>query len=134
MNIRSALAATATPLLALPEAGGWQRCHSLPPHSAVFDGHFPERPILPAVVQCLMAQMLIEDALGQALRLVAIVQAKFTRLTGPDEIIVVSARPARTAGQWDCTLQVGAESVAQLRLSLCPALPPSLCPAHEGRP
>ncbi len=62
-----------------------------------FQGHFPGAPVLPAVVQILMATMLVETALGSALCLSSVENAKFTRAVGADEEILVKC--ARSNGE-----------------------------------
>ncbi len=54
-----------------------------------FSGHFPDYPVLPAVLQSLLAQMLIEHILGRSLRFKSLQQAKFTRQVRPDELLDV---------------------------------------------
>lgn len=123
MSIREALAAAASTRpfhgeSPKADAPVWRREYRLAADSIVFAGHFPGHPILPAVVQCLMAQMLTEEGLGRPLRLVSIVQAKFTRVIGPDEDITVNVKAAAAPGHWDCALAVGDETAARLRLHL----------------
>jgi 3-hydroxyacyl-[acyl-carrier-protein] dehydratase len=102
--LRKALQAAASPLEALPEANGWQRRYLFAANSAVFAGHFPGHPVLPAVTQILMAQMTLEDALGNPLNLCAVVQAKFTAPLGQDAVIELRVQEGRRAGLWDCAL------------------------------
>jgi 3-hydroxyacyl-[acyl-carrier-protein] dehydratase len=54
-----------------------------------FAGHFPGYPILPAILQMLLAQLLAEQLLGGPLQFLALEKAKFTRQLRPgDEIRV----------------------------------------------
>lgn len=53
-----------------------------------FDGHFPDRPILPGIVQVL-AGMLTAGEGNMALH--KVVKAKFSRVVSPDELMVVRA-------------------------------------------
>lgn len=129
-TFRSVLARYASPLLPLEAAPrdrkggrkdvqkGWRRCMTLPADALIFAGHFPGHPVVPAVVQCLMAQMAIEEGLGRTLRLKAICQAKFTAALGPDQTISLRVVSARKPGQWDCTLHAGDTPAASLRLEL----------------
>ena len=102
--LRAALRAAASSLEALPEAAGWRRRYTFDAQHAVFAGHFPEHPVLPAVTQILMAQMTLEEALGGPLELAAVPQAKFTAPLGPDAVVELRVQPGRRAGLWDCTL------------------------------
>jgi 3-hydroxyacyl-[acyl-carrier-protein] dehydratase len=54
-----------------------------------FSGHFPEYPILPAVVQLIVAQLLIEEQKGHKIRVKSIEKAKFLSEIKPDEKITV---------------------------------------------
>lgn len=124
-DMRSALAACAGPLSA-QGADAYRRVYRLPASSLAFAGHFPGKPVLPAVVQTLMAQMTVEDALGRPLMLAAVVQAKFTAVLTPDEDITLSVSPlcgkgrkeGRKEGHWECALHAGDVQAASLRLHL----------------
>lgn len=48
-----------------------------------FEGHFPERPVLPAVVQVAAAVDFASRVAGERLRLCEVTRAKFTNPTGP---------------------------------------------------
>lgn len=115
--MREALAAGALPLAAC-SAGGWQCVYTLPADSLAFAGHFPDHPVLPAVVQSLMAQMTVEAGLGCPLCLLAITQAKFTAVLTPDTQITLHVLPARKADHWDCTLHTGDTLAAKIQLHL----------------
>jgi len=116
--LRNALQAAASPLEALPEAAGWQRQYTFDTNSAVFAGHFPEHPVLPAVVQILMAQMTLEDALGEPLSLSAVPQAKFTAPLEPNAVIELRVRKGRRDGLWECSLHCAGESAARFQITL----------------
>ncbi len=53
-----------------------------------FNGHFPDRPILPGIVQ-VQAGML--TAGGDNMTIQKVVKAKFTRVVSPDELMIVKA-------------------------------------------
>ena len=54
-----------------------------PPDSPVFAGHFPNKPVLPAVVQVMMVQEALA-ALGHTGQLQGVRQAKFLSPIGPN--------------------------------------------------
>lgn len=54
-----------------------------------FSGHFPGYPILPAVLQLLLAQVLIEKQKGLKVRVTGILKAKFLSEIRPDDRITV---------------------------------------------
>lgn len=99
------------------EADGWTRVYSLPQTFAGFAGHFPGRPIVPAVVQVRMALLLIADVCGVEPVLRELVQAKFMAPLLPDEPIEVHVRAAAPrAARWDCTLYRNNSKAAQCQL------------------
>ncbi len=85
-----------------------------------FSGHFPDYPVLPAVLQTLLAQMLAEQMVGRRLRLKALQQAKFTRQIRPDELVHVVVEWLQQDGHYRCkaSLMVAEERAAQFVLLL----------------
>jgi len=57
-----------------------------------FEGHFPGRPVLPAIVQLLIAQCVAEAVEKKSMQLLAVPKAKFLSVLGPDQEIVVRCR------------------------------------------
>jgi 3-hydroxyacyl-[acyl-carrier-protein] dehydratase len=116
--LHKALQAAASPLESLPETNRWQRQYMFDASSAVFAGHFPQYPILPGVVQILMAQMTLEEALGKSLRLSAIPQAKFTALLEPDTVIELQIKMGRRADLWECSLHRAGHAASYFQLEV----------------
>jgi 3-hydroxyacyl-[acyl-carrier-protein] dehydratase len=87
-----------------------------------FAGHFPDYPIVPAILQTLMAQMLAEEVMGESLQFLGLSRAKFTRQLRPDEQVDISLKCKDKEGQLRCStrLMVGNESVASFTLLLAP--------------
>jgi 3-hydroxyacyl-[acyl-carrier-protein] dehydratase len=85
-----------------------------------FAGHFPDYPILPAVLQVLLAQLVAEAIVGQPLQVVSLSRAKFVRQLRPDEKIdvVLDCREQSTDLRCSVTLQVGDEKAASFTLTL----------------
>ncbi len=76
-------------------------------HSFIgFDGHFPGYPILPAILQTLMAQILAEEVVGAPLQLVALKRAKFTRQLRPGEKIKVRLSCRKEGMELHCPVQL----------------------------
>jgi 3-hydroxyacyl-[acyl-carrier-protein] dehydratase len=115
--LRNTLQRAASSLQALPEANGWQRQYVFDAGSAVFAGHFPQYPVLPAVVQILMAQMTLEEALGRPFDLCAITQAKFTAPMEPGAVIALLVQQGRRADLWDCTLRCDGQFAARFQIA-----------------
>lgn len=83
---------------------GWSGIYELPPDFAVFEGHFPGFPILPAFVQVQMAQHLLERALDRPLFLSGLDAAKFTAKAGPGDRLAISCREGNIPGVWLCRI------------------------------
>ena len=116
-TLRTALQSAASSLEVLPEASGWRRQYLFEANSAVFAGHFPEHPVLPGVVQILMAQMTLEDALGSPITLRAVVQAKFTAPLGPEAVIELRVQKGRRAELWDCALHCAGQPASRFQIT-----------------
>lgn len=76
------------------ETGQWISHFRLPVSFVGFEGHFPERPILPAIVQMLMGVVTVERIYGNSLEISAISNAKFVQPVSPDMDVAVSCIPA----------------------------------------
>ena len=85
-----------------------------------FAGHFPGYPILPAILQTLLAQVLAEQLLGEPLQFLALNRAKFSRELRPNEQIDISLNCREKEGQlhFVTQLQVAAETAASFTLVL----------------
>jgi len=71
-----------------------------------FGGHFPGYPILPAILQTLMAQILAEEVVGAPLQLVALKRAKFTRQLRPGDKIDVRLSCREKEAQLHCAVEL----------------------------
>jgi len=71
-----------------------------------FAGHFPNYPILPAVLQTLIAQMLAEQVVGESLQFLSLERAKFTRQLRPEEEIAVTVQCKEKEGQFHCSAKL----------------------------
>ena len=59
-----------------------------PPTFVGFDGHFPDRPILPGIVQVLAGMLTAGD---DSMTLQKVAKAKFSRVINPGELMLVRA-------------------------------------------
>ena len=86
-----------------------------------FAGHFPGRPILPAVLQIMAATLLAETATGRHLQATAIERAKFVRPIVPGELVEIICRrlPGAAADLWDVRIDAGRQAAASISLTLC---------------
>lgn len=81
-----------------------------------FAGHFPEMPILPAIVQLAAVRWLAECAVGKKLAPLRYEKTKFKGMIGPDERVTVSialaASPAGLPGTFKLTRADGVTAAA----------------------
>ena len=101
-RLQSELAAASAPA-ALLSPGVWAKNFTLTDDFIGFEGHFPGHPIVPAMVQILMARMLIEEIGGESLSTVQ--SAKFLAPIPPRTSVVVTARQKGYAWQIDIAEQ-----------------------------
>ncbi len=85
-----------------------------------FAGHFPGSPILPAVLQTLMSQMVAEQIVGEQLRFLSLGRAKFTAQLRPGDLIEVRVGCKDQQGQFSCVaeLSVAGNRAASFTLTL----------------
>ena len=85
-----------------------------------FSGHFPGRPILPAVLQIMAATLLVEAATGQRLLAAAIERAKFVLPIVPGALVEIACR--RVAGSnadlWEIRIDADRQAAASFILTL----------------
>ena len=105
--------------------GTWQAMFCLPPDFIGFAGHFPGRPIVPAVAQIQMACVVLAASkksdcgagpchTGHPAR---VDNAKFTRPIGPGEAVTVTVAPTG-ASRWKALARVNGEKAAEFTLTL----------------
>jgi 3-hydroxyacyl-[acyl-carrier-protein] dehydratase len=85
-----------------------------------FAGHFPGRPILPAVLQIMMATLLAEAATGQRLLATAIERAKFVLPIVPGALVEIACRrlPGAAADLWEVRIDADRQAAASFYLTL----------------
>lgn len=90
------------------------------PHLAVFRGHFPGNPLVPAVLQIEAVRAVVAAATGRRFRIVAIPKAKFTGPVRPGEVVEAVVRTSGGAGTLAvaATLQTSGAPTASLSLVL----------------
>lgn len=115
--MRRAVLQAASQLEHLPDKGVWRQSFCFAADSAVFAGHFPGHPVLPAVVQVLMVQVILE-AIGQPCDLACVPQAKFLAPVGPDMDILLTLGKGRRNNRWECTLYSGEILAARIQVEV----------------
>ncbi len=85
-----------------------------------FAGHFPEHPILPAIVEIMAVVSLVGEQTGCRQRLVAVEDAKFLNPVRPDQELLVRCRPRTVRGKllYDAQLTVGNTITASMLIEL----------------
>lgn len=98
-----------------------ERAFEVPAQHPAFAGHFPGRPVLPAVVLLDMVVDAARDALGPSLAVSGLPRAKFTAPLAPGDRGTIRLRIS--AGAVEFEVSRGPERVAQGRLELAGAGP-----------
>lgn len=85
-----------------------------------FSGHFPGRPILPAVLQVMAANQLVEAATGRLLLSTAIERAKFVLPIVPGALVEITCRrlPGAAADLWEVRIDADRQAAASFSLTL----------------
>ena len=85
-----------------------------------FAGHFPGRPIFPAVLQIMTATLLAETATGQRLLSTAIERAKFVLPVVPGALVEIVCRrlPGGAADLWEVHIDADRQAAASFFLTL----------------
>ena len=84
-----------------------------------FTGHFPGYPILPAILQTLMAQLVAEQVRETQLEFLSLERAKFTRELHPGDRILIKVACSDSAESLRCrvVLSCGPESASTFTLN-----------------
>ena len=100
--------------------GSFRRRYVFGPDFPGFAGHFPGRPILPAVLQIMAASLQAAEAAGQRLTPGAIERAKFVRTIAPGEIVEISCRraPGTAPDRWEIRIDADRQPAASFTLTL----------------
>jgi 3-hydroxymyristoyl/3-hydroxydecanoyl-(acyl carrier protein) dehydratase len=62
---------------------GWQQTYVFPASFPGFQGHFPGNPILPAILQIMIARESIAEQTGRNMQLTSVTRAKFRKIVMP---------------------------------------------------
>lgn len=90
-----------------------------PPTFVGFDGHFPDQPILPGIVQILSGILAAGDG---SMALQKVTKAKFSRIINPGELVLVRAETQKTGANIlaTITISVDGDTAAAMTLALLP--------------
>jgi len=116
-RMRQEIAAAAVSPIRKNDAGGEQD-YSFPLDFSGFSGHFPERPVFPAVLQLLVAQQLAEQLLERSLTGLVVDRAKFLSQLLPEKRVTATVNFKSKPGllQVNADLHTAAGSVSRFTL------------------
>ncbi len=103
-TLRQSLQNCAKPIQKLEAQDSWCKHFYLPANFIGFQGHFPNKPVLPAVVQVLMAQVAVNEITGQDIQIKEILQAKFTAPIGSESHIDCIITKKQN-DSWHCSIK-----------------------------
>jgi 3-hydroxyacyl-[acyl-carrier-protein] dehydratase len=121
--IRRAVAEAALAELELTAPGCGRQRFRLAPEFPGFSGHFPDNPVLPAMLQVLMGVMVCEKTVGCPLVLTRVERAKFVTQVQPAQEIAVACRLETANAEIRARVELEAEGrrAASMQLLLEPA-------------
>ena len=71
-----------------------------PPDFPAFEGHFPDQPVLPAVIQMAVVRTLAAEAINRPLYIEKAERVKFKNMVRPDETVFVEVEMNTVGGKW----------------------------------
>ena len=98
-RIMQEIAAASLGTIKTDDSGSFEAVYLFPEKFCGFAGHFPEHPILPAIVEIMTAVSLVGEHAGSRQRLVAVEEAKFLVPVRPNQQLLVSCRPRTLKGK-----------------------------------
>jgi len=99
---------------------GWERAYVFSPTFYGFQGHFPQNPILPAIIQLMTARESIIEHLGRDLLITKVTRAKFQKIILPDIPVTViwTLREQEDAFLCKCILETEGNPASSFTLTL----------------
>ncbi|MCR5258325.1 MAG: hypothetical protein K6E40_09230 [Desulfovibrio sp.] len=113
MKLRERLLAMAKPV-AMDGPDAWSMDFDIGADLEIFQGHFPGHPVLPAVVQILMAEVVLERGQGRRIRLGELAKGKFTTPVIPPCRVRCTVTQAES-GRWNAMLEADGKPVASMQ-------------------
>lgn len=119
-KISQEIAAALMGAVTTDDLGTMEGCYLFTDQFAGFAGHFPEQPILPAIVEILAVVLLVGEQTGYRQRLVAVEDAKFLNPVRPNQELLVRCKPRTIKGKllYDARLTVGDTTTASMLIEL----------------
>ena len=92
---------------------GWSKEFYFDATFPVFPGHFPGHPVLPAVVQILLAELTLEEGRGVSSPIEELLQAKFTTPIIPPCLVLCTVTAGKD-GRWRGILESDGKPCAHI--------------------
>ncbi len=99
---------------------GWTCRMAVPADHALFEGHFPGRPILPGIAHVALATAALAAAIGRPVSVRALPVLRLRRLVTPGEEIELSLEHPRAGGSVRFEIRTGGESASRGELVVEP--------------
>jgi len=99
---------------------GWETSYVFPVTFTGFQGHFPQNPILPAIIQLMTARESIIKQMGRDLLIIKVTRAKFQKIITPDIPVTVTwtLREQEDAFICKCILETEGNPTSSFTLTL----------------
>lgn len=99
---------------------GWEKTYLFPLDFLGFQGHFPENPILPAVIQIMMARQSITEHIGQEFDVMKVARAKYMKVVTPGIPVTViwTIKEQEDALICKCTLETEGNPASKFTMTL----------------
>lgn len=99
---------------------GYEMEYVFPPTFSGFQGHFPENPILPAIIQLMTARESIIEQMARDLLITKVTRAKFQKIITPDIPVTVvwTLREQEDAFICKCILETEGNPASSFILTL----------------
>lgn len=83
-----------------------------------FKGHFPQNPILPAIIQILLAKICLQNLLKEKIKIKKIFKAKFLYPIKPNDKISLQCEKADSPLIYNCNIIIKNKLVTTFKLKL----------------
>lgn len=99
---------------------GWEKTYNFPSDFLGFQGHFPENPILPAVIQIMMTREAVAEQIEQEFVVTKLSRAKYMKVITPGIPVAViwNIKEQPDSITCKCTLETEGSPASKLILTL----------------
>jgi 3-hydroxyacyl-[acyl-carrier-protein] dehydratase len=99
---------------------GYEMEYVFPPTFSGFQGHFPQNPVLPAIIQLMTARESIIEQMGRDILIIKVTRAKFQKIITPDipVTLVWTLREQEDAFVCKCILETDGRPASNFIMTL----------------